>query len=146
MNQRKDLICLQSLVKHQTVFDLCSDVLNSEECQTKSFSLLNVCFFRAILKFCTTKRLFVYHSIWQPKIGEELKFVMELNNIADTYVVCEQKNETIVAHLPKGNTGRFTKTISFLRADEFSPCVAVVNGNRWQRSASPFQVTHFRTT
>ena len=25
----------------------CSDVLNSEECQTKSFSLLNVCFFQS---------------------------------------------------------------------------------------------------
>ena len=73
----------------------------------------------------------VYHSILQPKIGEELKVVMEPNNIADKYAVCIQENETSVGHLPKGKTGRSANTIFFfLRADEFNSCVAVVNGNR----------------
>ena len=36
-------------------FDLCSDVLFSEECMAKSFSMTqNVSFFEAIPKFCTT--------------------------------------------------------------------------------------------
>ena len=40
-------------------FDLCSDVLFSEECMAKNFSMIqNVSFFEAIPKFCTTKRFF----------------------------------------------------------------------------------------
>ena len=41
-----NLLVVQNL-KMARVFDLCSDVFNSEECQTKSFSLLNVCFFQS---------------------------------------------------------------------------------------------------
>ena len=55
---------------------------------------------------------------------------MEPNSIADNYAVCVQKNETIVLHLSKEKTGGFSKTIFFFRADEFSPSVAVMNGNR----------------
>ena len=43
---------------YRSVFDLFSDVLYSEECHTKSFSLTqNVCFFQSNFKFCITKRL-----------------------------------------------------------------------------------------
>ena len=72
----------------------------------------------------------VYHSIWQPKIGEELKVVAEPNNIADKYIVCVQKTKLLKDMFQKGKTGRFAKTTFFLRAYKFSSCVAVVNGNR----------------
>ena len=50
-------------------FDLCSDVLNSEECQTKSFSLLNVSFFQSHFQVlyhqkivCINQNMEIQHS------------------------------------------------------------------------------------
>ena len=40
------------------------------------------------------------------------------------------KNGNVVGHLPKGKYGRFSKTIFFLRADEYGSCKVRINKSK----------------
>ena len=51
-----------------------------------------------------------YKNFWTPVEGEELRAFMEPDNIEGKFAVAIMKKECLVAHLPKGKTGRFAKT------------------------------------
>ena len=60
------------------------------------------------------KRHHVYIDIWTPELGEHLEVQCEPVNTVDKYAVClKTSNGTIVGHLKKGKSGRFTKTIFY---------------------------------
>ena len=56
----------------------------------------------------------VYKDIWAPELGEHLEVQCKPENPVDKYAVClKSSNGTIVGHLKKGKSGRFTKTIFY---------------------------------
>ena len=70
----------------------------------------------------------VYKEVWIPVIGEELVSEMEPLNPEDAYAVCVKKNGSIVGHLEKGISGRFSQIIFFfLRAG--ASCRVTVMGH-----------------
>ena len=59
----------------------------------------------------------VYKDRWIPVKGEMLKAVVEPKNKEDTFAVAIMKDDYLVGHLSKENTGRVAKIIFFfLRA------------------------------
>ena len=72
----------------------------------------------------------VYKTAWTPVIGEELVGEMEPLNPEDRYAVCVKKNGSIVGHLEKGISERFSQIIFFfLRADRSASCRAIIMGH-----------------
>ena len=56
-------------------------------------------------------------------MGEKLNVLMEPDNRVDKFAVCVQKDQTVVGHLKKGDSGKFAKTIFyFLRSDTYCNC------------------------
>ena len=56
---------------------------------------------------------------------------MEPDNHVDNLAVCVEKDQTVVGHLKKGDSGKFAKTIFyFLRSDTYCNCYAEVSGKR----------------
>ena len=54
----------------------------------------------------------VYKDIWAPELGEHLEVQCEPENPVDKYAFClKTSNRTIVGHLKKEKSGRFTKTM-----------------------------------
>ena len=70
-----------------------------------------------------------YQKIWTPFLQEELCGEMEPANPADKYEAAVKKDNVVVAHLPLGCSGKFSKTIFyFLRADKWSKSKVLVTG------------------
>ena len=79
----------------------------------------------------TVKGFHVYKEIWNPVWGEVLDTRMELENPADKYAVCIEKNGNIVGDLPKRKYGRSSKKIFFsLRVDECGSCKVRINKSK----------------
>ena len=73
----------------------------------------------------------VYKEVWTQEVGEKLNVLMEPDNRVDKFAVCVEKNQTVVGHLKKGDSGKFAKTIFyFLRSDTYCNCYAEVSGKR----------------
>ena len=73
----------------------------------------------------------VYKEVWTPEVGEKLNVLMERDNLADKFAVCVKKDQTVIGHLKKGDSGKFPKTIFyFLRSDTYCKCYAEVSGKR----------------
>ena len=73
----------------------------------------------------------VYKEVWTPEVGEKLNVLMEPDNRVDKFAVCVEKDQTVVGHLKKGDSGKFAKTIFyFLRSDTYCNCYAEVSGKR----------------
>ena len=53
----------------------------------------------------------VYKEVWTPEVGEKLNILMEPDNLADKFAVCVKKDQTVIGHLKKGDSGKFPKTI-----------------------------------
>ena len=69
----------------------------------------------------------VYKTAWTPVIGEELVGEMEPLNPEDPYAICVMKNGSIVGHLEKGTSERFSQiTFFFLRADRSASCRIII--------------------
>ena len=60
----------------------------------------------------TTVMVFhVYKASWKSYVGEELRAVMQPNNLMDKFAVTVERNELgVVGHLPLGKSGKFAKT------------------------------------
>ena len=70
----------------------------------------------------------VYNEVWNLEVGWKLNVLMEPDNRVDMFAVCVEKDQAVVGHLKKGNTGKFTKTIFyFLRSDTYCNCYAEVS-------------------
>ncbi len=65
----------------------------------------------------------MYKEIWTSKQNEYLNVRSEPENPPDKYAVCVLKDADIVAHLKKGDTGRFSKTIFLLSSKLFGSLV-----------------------
>ena len=64
---------------------------------------------------------------WTPELGENLNVLMEPDNRVDKFAVCVEKDDRVVGHLKKGDSGKFTKTIFYyLRSDTYCNCYADV--------------------
>ena len=72
----------------------------------------------------------VYKTSWNPYVGEELRAVMQPNNLMDKFAVVVERNELgVVGHLPLGKFGKFAKTIFyFLKANQPNSCNVIVRG------------------
>ena len=67
--------------------------------------------------------------LWTLVEGEELTTIMEPTNIQDKFAVAVKKKKKLVAHLPKGKTGQFAKTIFyFLKSCDDNCCYVEVTG------------------
>ena len=56
---------------------------------------------------------------------------MEPDNHVDNLAVCVEKDQTVVGHLKKGDSGKFAKTIFyFLRSDTYCTCYVEVSRKR----------------
>ena len=63
---------------------------------------------------------YVHKEVWIPEMTEKLNVLMEPDNRVE-------KDQTVVGHLKKGDSGKFTKTIFyFLRSDTYCNCNAEV--------------------
>ena len=59
-----------------------------------------------------------YMNEWTPETGEILKTRLEPENVVDRFAVAVEKEDQIVGHLNKRNSGCFAKTtFYFLRAN-----------------------------
>ena len=67
------------------------------------------------------KRHHVYRKVWTPEVGKKLNVLMEPDN---RDAVCVDKDQTVVGHLKKGDSGKFAKTIFF--SSEVVPTVTVM--------------------
>ena len=73
----------------------------------------------------------VYKNIWTPMLGEILQVRREPENIVDKFAVCVEKDDRVVGHLKKGDSGKFAKTIFyFIRSDVYSQRYVEINGKR----------------
>ena len=73
----------------------------------------------------------MFREIWTPKQNEYLNARCEPENPLDKYAVCVLKGADIVEHLKKGDTGHFSKTVSFfLQSHSEAKCVAKVTGKK----------------
>ena len=71
----------------------------------------------------------VHKNIWKPTVNKELETEMEPDNVMDKYVICINKNTSIVGHLHLGKNGKFAKMIFyFLGADQDAECRGVITG------------------
>ena len=74
----------------------------------------------------TVMEFHVYRSKWQPVIGQLLK-----THEVDKYAVAvlDDKENNVVGHLPKGQSGKYAKTIFyFLSSDPLNSCFVKVTG------------------
>ena len=56
---------------------------------------------------------------------------MELKNIVEKFAVVLKNDETTtVGHLPKGKTGRFSKTIFYVLQDESNSCRVEISDSK----------------
>ena len=70
---------------------------------------------------------YVHKEVWIPEMAEKLNVLMEPDNRVGKFAVCVEKDQTVVGHLKKGNSGKFAKTIFyFLRSDIYCNCNAEV--------------------
>ena len=62
----------------------------------------------------------VYKTSRDPYAGEELRAVMQPNNLMDKFAMSVERNELgVVGHLALGKSGKFAKTIFyFLKANQ----------------------------
>ena len=73
----------------------------------------------------------VCKETWTLEVGEKLNVLMEPDNRVDKFAVCVEKDQTVVGHLKKGDSGKFAKTIFyFLRSDTYCNCYVEVSGKR----------------
>ena len=64
-----------------------------------------------------------YRKIWTPKNNEILKVEMEPTNKMDKFAAAVIKDKKTIGHLPKGKTGRLSKTIYyFLKVENNNDC------------------------
>ena len=84
-------------------------------------------------KFIVSSHIAGYHAykaVWIPVIGEELVCEMEPLNPEDAYAVSVKRDGSIVGHLEKGISERFSQIIFFfLRADRSASCRAIIMGH-----------------
>ena len=60
----------------------------------------------------TVMEFHVYQNNWEPIIGKVLKTCMEPQNKVDKYAVAVvDKENNVIGHLPKENSGKYVKTI-----------------------------------
>lgn len=72
-----------------------------------------------------------YRKIWIPKKNELLLAEMESKNIVDKFAVVVKNDETTtVGHLPKGKTGRFSKTIFYFLQVESNSCRVEISDSK----------------
>ena len=73
----------------------------------------------------------VQKEVWTSEVGEKLNILMEPDNRVDKFGVCVEKDQTVVGHMKKGQSGKFAKTIFyFLRSDTYCNCYAYISGKR----------------
>ena len=78
-----------------------------------------------------TSKILMYKEILTSKQNEYLNVRSEPENPLNKYAVCVRKSADIVGHMKKGDTGRFSKTISFfLRSHSAAKCIANVTGKK----------------
>ena len=75
----------------KAIIDLCSDVLNSEECQTKSFSLLNVRFFQSHFQILYHQRIESY-NIHLKKLNKETEHKAALKYFKHCFYTHSEKS------------------------------------------------------
>ena len=93
-------------------------------------SLLPVILLKTYEMETTVMGFHVYKTSWNPYVGEELRAVMQPNNLMDKFAVAVERNELgVVGHLPLGKSGKFAKTIFyFLKANQQNSCNVIVRG------------------
>ena len=104
--------------------DLMSLIVNNED-------PMEIIILRNFETTSTVMGFHVYRSKWQPVIGQVLKTRMEPMNEVDKYAVAvlDDKENNVVGHLPKGQSGKYAKTIFyFLRSDPLNSCFVKVTG------------------
>ena len=75
--------------------------------------------------------MYIYKEIWNPVDGEVLDTRMELENPADKFAICIEKNGNVVGQMPRRKYSCFSKTIFFLlRADEYGSCKVRINKSK----------------
>ena len=78
-----------------------------------------------------------YKEMWSWEVGEKLNLLMEADNCVDKFAVCVEKDQTVVGHLQKGDSGKFAKTIFyFLSSDTYCSFRETMQLERWRRATS----------
>ena len=91
-------------------------------------SLLPVILLNTYEMETTVTGFHVYKTSWNPYVAEELRVVMQPNNLMDKFAVAIEGNKLgVVGHLPLGKSGKFAKTICyFLKANKQNSCNVIV--------------------
>ena len=70
-------------------------------------------------------------------MGEKLIVLMEPHNCVNKFAVCVEKDQTVVGHLKKEDSGKFAKRIFyFLRSDSTVRFKETMQLERWRKAAS----------
>ena len=70
------------------------------------------------------------HKLRSFQTFNKLNELMEPDNRVDKFAVCDEKDQTVVGYLKKGDSGKFAKTIFyFLRNDTYCNCYLKFQGN-----------------
>ena len=78
-----------------------------------------------------------YKEMRSWEVGEKLNLLMEADNCVDKFAVCVEKDQTVVGHLQKGDSGKFAKTIFyFLSSDTYCSFRETMQLERWRRATS----------
>ena len=71
------------------------------------------------------------YKVWTPEVGKKFNVLMEPDNRVDKFSVCVEKDQAVVGHLKKGDSGKFAKTIFyFLSSNVYCNCYTEVSGTR----------------
>ena len=99
------------------------------ECMIKmtSATVKTICFEDEIPVILNASLELETYIKWTPELGENLNVLMEPDNRVGKFAVCVEKDDRVVGHLKKGDSGKFTKTIFYyLRSDTYCNCYADV--------------------
>ena len=93
-------------------------------------SLLPVILLKTYEMETTVIGFHVYKTSWNPYVGEELRAVMQPNNLMDKFAVAVERNKLdLVGHLLLGKSGKSAKAIFyFLKANQQNSCNVFVRG------------------
>ena len=72
----------------------------------------------------------VYRNIWSPKEKDILNTEIEPSAVMDKFAVVIKNNTTTVGHLPKGKTGRFSKTVFYFLKIENTSCKVAITSQK----------------
>ena len=71
------------------------------------------------------------YKVWIAEVGKKFNVLMEPDNRVDKFSVCVEKDQAVVGHLKKGDSGKFAKTIFyFLSSNGYCNCYTKVSGTR----------------